>query len=559
VSAAKPKGKLPADLDNILRRGVIEIIPEQEFVEALGSGRKLRLKLGLDPSKPDLHIGHAVLLRKLRRLQELGHQVVLIVGDWTAQIGDPSGQSIMRPMLTADEVKANAETYMRQFFHVVDREKTEVRWQSEWFGTFTLEDVVRLAGRFTVAQMLQREDFRQRFEAHKPLGIHELLYPLLQAYDSVVIEADVEFGGSDQRFNLLVGRELQEEVGQRPQACFIMHLLVGTDGAQKMSKSLGNTIDLEDPPHEQYGKVMSIPDRALLDYLELTTDVPDEELAFIRKQLEERAVNPMAVKKRLARDIVSQFHGTRAAREAEEDFTQRHQVIRPEPVAIQVTIPEPRVLLGPPPEVVVANLRRFVTYNIEEGLRTAADAIQRFQGRKPRTGYEVFLNSRVCRLPAQASVHAGDVIVLLTRRLAEEVQRGEARRGWKPLWNRTGLADDLKSMFRAQGRRIRVFEEFKDVKFLAIPFRATPGADAPPRWLKGDGWNLANIIADVGLTRSSSVARTEISQGAVDLNGERVKSTLVARSLVSAQRAIFLRVGKHRFLRIVDADSRETS
>jgi tyrosyl-tRNA synthetase len=326
VSAAR--SKLPPDLDTILRRGVIEIIPHQEFVDALGSGRKLRLKLGLDPSKPDLHIGHAVLLRKLRRLQELGHQVVLIVGDWTAQIGDPSGQSITRPMLAAEEVKANAETYMRQFFHVVDREKTDVRWQSEWFGAFTLEDVVRLAGRFTVAQMLQREDFRTRFEAHKPLGIHELLYPLLQAHDSVVIEADVEFGGSDQRFNLLVGRELQEAVGQRPQAVFIMNLLVGTDGAQKMSKSLGNTVDLEDPPHEQYGKVMSIPDSALLDYLELATDLPDEELGFIRKQLDERAVNPMLVKKRLAKEVVTMFHGQPSAEAAEAEYErvfQRHE------------------------------------------------------------------------------------------------------------------------------------------------------------------------------------------------------------------------------------------
>ncbi len=313
------------DLPYILRRGVIEIIPEREFVAALESGRKLRLKLGLDPSKPDLHIGHGVLLRKLRRLQELGHQVVLIVGDWTAQIGDPSGQSIMRPMLTAQEVRANAETYMRQFFHVVDRQKTEVRWQSEWFGTFTLEDVVRLAARFTVAQMLQREDFRERYEAGKPLGIHELLYPLLQAYDSVAIGADVEFGGSDQRFNLLVGRELQQQLGQRPQVCFIMKLLVGTDGHQKMSKSLGNTIDFEDPPSEKYGKTMSLPDSALLEYLELATDIPDEELAYLRKQLEERAVNPMEVKKRLAREIVAQFHGEAAAQEAEAAWTRVFQ------------------------------------------------------------------------------------------------------------------------------------------------------------------------------------------------------------------------------------------
>jgi tyrosyl-tRNA synthetase len=312
--------KSDAATKEIVTRGVIEIVPEQEFVDVLRSGRKLRLKLGLDPSKPDLHIGHAVLLRKLRLLQDMGHQVVLIVGDWTAQIGDPSGQSVQRPMLTADEVKANAETYMRQFFHVVDRDKTEVRWQSEWFGGFTLADVVRLAARFTVAQMLQREDFRQRFEAHQPLGIHELLYPLLQAYDSVAVQSDVEFGGSDQLFNMLVGRELQQEMGQRPQIVFTMRLLTGTDGAQKMSKSTGNTIDLEDPPGEKYGKVMSIPDSALMDYLELATDVGDEELAYIRKQLEERSVNPMEIKKRLAREIVAMFHGEAAAREAEAAF-----------------------------------------------------------------------------------------------------------------------------------------------------------------------------------------------------------------------------------------------
>jgi tyrosyl-tRNA synthetase len=317
--------KLDPKVNDIVRRGVIEIIPEQEFIEALRSGRKLRLKLGLDPSKPDLHIGHAVLLRKLRQLQEMGHQVVLIVGDWTAQIGDPSGQSVQRPMLTADEVKANADTYMRQFFHVVDRERTEVRWQSEWFGAFTLADVVRLAARFTVAQMLQREDFRQRFEAHQPLGIHELLYPLLQAYDSVAIQADVEFGGSDQLFNLLVGRELQQEMGQQPQIVFTMRLLAGTDGAQKMSKSTGNTIDFEDPPGEKFGKVMSIPDSALMDYLELATDIGDEELAFIRKQLEERSVNPMEIKKRLAREIVAQFHGEAAAGEAEAEWVRTFQ------------------------------------------------------------------------------------------------------------------------------------------------------------------------------------------------------------------------------------------
>jgi tyrosyl-tRNA synthetase len=317
--------KLDPQVERELRRGVIDIIPERDLFDALASGRKLRFKFGLDPSKPDLHIGHGVLLRKLRLLQEMGHQVVLIVGDWTAQIGDPSGQSVMRPMLTAEEVRANAETYMRQFFYVVDKAKTEVRWQSEWFDKFTLADSIRLAARFTVAQMLQREDFRTRYEAQKPLGVHELFYPLLQAYDSVVIEADVEFGGTDQLFNLLVGRELQQEMGQRPQVCITMHLLVGTDGSQKMSKSLGNTIDFEDPPSEKYGKVMSLPDSALLDYFELATDISEEELAHIRNQLEERSVNPMEIKKRLAREIVAQFHGEAAANEAQSVFSMTYK------------------------------------------------------------------------------------------------------------------------------------------------------------------------------------------------------------------------------------------
>lgn len=317
---AKRSAKDIPDLDEILTRGVIEIVPRHEFVEALQSGRKLRLKLGLDPSKPDLHIGHGVLLRKLRRLQELGHQVVLIVGDYTAQIGDPSGQSVMRPMLTADEVRANAETYMRQFFHVVDKKKTEVRWQTEWFSKFSLEDVVRLAGRFTVAQMLQREDFRERFDAQKPLGIHELLYPLLQAYDSIAVDADVEFGGSDQLFNMLVGRELQQQMGERAQVVLTMRLLPGTDGVKKMSKSLDNTVDFEDPPGEKYGKVMSVPDAALADYLELATDLPDEELAYLRKQLKSGGAKVMAVKKRVAHEIVAMFDGENAAKDAEAEF-----------------------------------------------------------------------------------------------------------------------------------------------------------------------------------------------------------------------------------------------
>jgi len=309
------------DIERLLKRGVAEVIIEKETIKLLRSGKKLRLKEGFDPSAPDITLGHMVGLRKLRQFQELGHQVILIVGDWTAQIGDPSGASVTRPMLSAEQVKANAETYMQQFFKVVDIEKTEVRWQSEWFGEFTLADVIKLTSKFTVAQLLAREDFSNRYSNGQPIAITELLYPLLQAYDSVAIEADVEFGGMDQKFNLLMGRELQSAEGQRPQQCLMTPLLIGTDGSQKMSKSLGNYIGVAEPPEEIYGKTMSIPDSLMMDYFELVTDVPDEELAEFRQTLENETVNPMDLKKRLAREIVGQLYSEQEMGEAEEHFT----------------------------------------------------------------------------------------------------------------------------------------------------------------------------------------------------------------------------------------------
>ena len=311
--------------DYLLKRGVAEVIVEQEMVDLLDSGRKLRLKEGFDPSFPDIHLGHMVALRKLRQFQELGHQVVLIVGDWTAQIGDPSGVTITRPMLTMEQVQVNAETYMKQFFKVVDRERTEVRWQSEWFGQFSLADVIQLTSKFTVAQLLARDDFSNRYNSGRPITITELLYPLLQAYDSVIVRADVEFGGTDQKFNLLMGRELQSMVGQRPQQVFLVPILVGTDGSQKMSKSLGNYIGVDEPPDEIYGKVMSIPDSLIMPYFELVTDVPDGELEELKKGLDHDTVNPMELKKRLAREIVTRLYDQKAATEADEEFTRVFQ------------------------------------------------------------------------------------------------------------------------------------------------------------------------------------------------------------------------------------------
>jgi len=304
----------------LLKRGVAEVIVEEELVQLLKSGKKLRLKEGFDPSFPDIHLGHMVGLKKLRQFQELGHQVVLIVGDWTAQIGDPSGVSVTRPMLTAEQVETNAQTYMQQFFKIVDREKTEVRWQSEWFGKFTLADVIKLTSRFTIAQLLARDDFSKRYNSNQPISMTEFLYPLLQAYDSVAIKADVEFGGTDQKFNLLVGRELQSYVGQKPQQVFMVPILTGTDGVQKMSKSLGNYIGVAESPQQIYGKVMSIQDSQIIDYMELLTDIADEELDQFKNALDKHAVNPMEIKKRLACEIVSQLYDSESATEAEGHF-----------------------------------------------------------------------------------------------------------------------------------------------------------------------------------------------------------------------------------------------
>jgi tyrosyl-tRNA synthetase len=308
------------DINYVLKQAVAEIIVREELEALLASGKKLRLKEGFDPSSSDIHLGHMVTLRKLRQFQELGHQVVLIVADWTAQIGDPSGQSVTRPMLTMSQVQANAKTYMEQFFKIADKDRTEVRWQSEWFGKFGLGDVFHLTSRFTVAQLLARDDFSARYGAGRPIAVTELLYPLLQAYDSVAVQADVEFGGTDQKFNFLVGRELQSMVGQRPQQCFMTSLLVGTDGAQKMSKSLGNYIGVAEPPNDIYGKVMSIHDSLILQYFELLTDVTDKELEELRQALTRESVNPMVLKKRLGRELVTQLYGSKEAAEAEAHF-----------------------------------------------------------------------------------------------------------------------------------------------------------------------------------------------------------------------------------------------
>ncbi|HEX9439729.1 MAG TPA: tyrosine--tRNA ligase [Roseiflexaceae bacterium] len=311
-------------IDELLTRGVAEVIVEAELRAKLRSGRKLRLKQGFDPSRPHMTIGNAVGLRKLRKFQELGHEVVLIVGDWTARIGDPSGRDETRPRLTREVVQANARTYMEQFFKVIDRAKTEVRWQSEWFGTFDLERALDLAGRFTLAQMLAHETFRKRYEAGAPLTILELMYPMLQGYDSVAIVSDVEFGGTDQKFNNLAGRQLMEQMGMVPQDILLVPLIPGTDG-RKMGKSFDNTVDIVMPPAEMFGKVMSMSDDVMPLYFEALTDAPIDEIAELKRDLAAGRGSPMAWKKRLAHEIVAQFHSPADADAAQAAFERRFQ------------------------------------------------------------------------------------------------------------------------------------------------------------------------------------------------------------------------------------------
>jgi len=358
-----------ADLKRLLHRGVSEIINEEELVKMLQWGRPLRLKQGFDPSFTDIHMGHVVGLRKLRQFQELGHQVVLIVGDWTARIGDPSGRSATRPMLTAEEVKRTAQTYMDQFFKIVDKDKTEVRWQSAWFEKFGLEDVIRLTSKFTVAQFLAREDFARRYAAQHPIAITELLYPLMQGYDSVVVEADVEFGGTDQVFNCMVGRELQEMMGQKPQQVFLMPLLIGTDGVQKMSKSLGNYIGVTDPPNDMYGKAMRINDEMITPYLELLTDVPDDEIMHFSARMAEGKINPMEVKKRLAHELVKDFWSLKDAGEAAEHFarTVQHKEVPEDMPVLKVTAGSTATLSGELSRAGLAKSRSEARRLIDQG------------------------------------------------------------------------------------------------------------------------------------------------------------------------------------------------
>jgi len=312
-----------------LKKGAAEIVKESELrsklERSLASGKSLRVKAGFDPTAPDLHLGHTVLLRKLKHFQDLGHTVIFLIGDFTGMIGDPTGRSATRPPLSREQIAENAETYKAQVFKILSPEKTVIDFNSRWFSKFSAEDFIRLTAKYTVSQMLEREDFHKRFHDEKPIAMHELLYPLAQGYDSVALEADVELGGTDQKFNLLVGRELQRAYGQESQVVLTTPILEGLDGVNKMSKSLGNAIGIHEPPLEMYGKVMSISDEMMWRYYELLTDVRTEQIAAMKADAASGKAHPMALKKELARSIVADFHSAEAAVKAGEDWAKQFQ------------------------------------------------------------------------------------------------------------------------------------------------------------------------------------------------------------------------------------------
>lgn len=309
---------------DIIKRGAVEIIPEEELVKkiekSIKTSKPLNIKLGCDPSRPDLHIGHSVVIRKLAQFQELGHQAILIIGDFTGMIGDPSGRNATRPALSLEQTRINGESYFEQASKILHREKTKIVYNSDWLGKMSFEDVVKLASKYTVARMIERDDFTKRFKSGEPISIHEFLYPLAQAMDSVAIESDVELGGTDQKFNLLVGRDIQREFGMEPQVILTMPLLVGTDGVEKMSKSYDNYIGISDEPSQIFGRTLSIPDNLIYNYFELATNVSNQKLGEVKTQLENGSVNPRDLKRELARTLVSMYHNHEAAEIAQTEF-----------------------------------------------------------------------------------------------------------------------------------------------------------------------------------------------------------------------------------------------
>ena len=312
------------DQIDLIKRGTNEIIPEDDLIKKLersiADGKPLNVKLGCDPSRPDLHIGHSVVLRKLAQFQSLGHQAILIIGDFTGMIGDPSGRNVTRPALSLKETRENGQSYLEQASKILDKEKTRIVYNSDWLGKMNFEDVIKLSSKYTVARMIERDDFTKRFKSGEPISIHEFLYPLAQAMDSVAINSDVELGGTDQKFNLLVGRDIQREYGLEPQIIITTPLIVGTDGIEKMSKSYNNYIGISESPQNIFGKTLSIPDNLIYNYFELAADISNDELKKVKLQLEDHSINPRDLKRRLAKTLVKMYHNQLAADQAEIEF-----------------------------------------------------------------------------------------------------------------------------------------------------------------------------------------------------------------------------------------------
>ena len=367
-----------------LKRGVHEILPEHELAAKLQQGRPLRIKAGFDPTAPDLHLGHTVLVNKLRQFQDLGHEVMFLIGDFTAMIGDPTGKSATRPPLSRDQVIENAQTYEHQIFKILDPDKTLVMFNSSWMQGMSAVDLIQLAARHTVARMLERDDFNKRYGAGQPIAVHEFLYPLIQGYDSVAMKADVELGGTDQKFNLLVGRQLQESFGQKPQVVMMMPILEGLDGVQKMSKSLGNYIGINEPPDEQFGKLMSISDDLMWRYFELLSFRPMDEVESFRRQVAEGA-NPRDIKFMLGEELVDRFHGRGAGARARDNFIARFQ---------KGTLPDdmPEISVNAQGEITLPTLLKQagLTASTSDALRMIQQGAVRIDGERAEDKNAVF-------------------------------------------------------------------------------------------------------------------------------------------------------------------------
>ncbi len=363
----------------LIKRGAEEVLVESELKSRLQSGRPLRIKAGFDPTAPDLHLGHVVLINKLRQFQDLGHEVLFLIGDFTGMIGDPSGKSVTRPALTAEEVQSNAVTYQQQVFKILDPDRTTVLFNSEWFGSMTAEDLIRLTARHTVARMLERDDFGKRYRNGQPIAIHEFMYPLVQGYDSVAMRADVELGGTDQKFNLLVGRELQKQYGQAPQVVLTMPLLEGLDGIQKMSKSLGNYIGVTDPADEMFGKLMSISDTLMWRYFDLLSFKSNAQIAQLKASTEEGR-NPRDIKFLLAEELVSRLHDRKQAQSAHHAFVERYQKGN-----LPNQIPEINLVVATAEGVPLANVLKQsgLTVSTSDAHRMVRQGAVRIDGVKP--------------------------------------------------------------------------------------------------------------------------------------------------------------------------------